>query len=195
MQLLIFNSVKHLRKESTGAVLHNQCRDIPLPLYLSMKIHAATRCRGFVDTLHSLGMCVSYDRLLRLSSDVTNEVYQRILIEDAVYPSKLRQNLFTTTAVNNIDHNPSSAMAKDSFHGTGISVIQNPTNTHGGLGGGVAVFDQDRSSKATAHLPSTYTSVPPVAPRTKNFNLPLVQGPVRLTNFLATAAAEKEEDG
>ena len=48
-----------------------------------------------------------------------------------------------------------------------------------------------RSSKATAHLPSTYPSVPPVALN----NVSVVQGPVRLTNFLTTAAAaEKEED-
>ena len=139
-------------------------------------------------------MCVSYDRLLQPSSDVRNGIYQRFLIEDAVYPSKLQQNLFTTEAVDNIDHNPSSATAIDSFHGTGISIIQNPSHTHGGLDHGVAVLNQDRFAKSAAHLPSTYTSVPPVALRTKNFNVPVVQGPVRLKNFLATAAAEKEED-
>ena len=150
-----------------------------------------------VDTLHSLGTCFSYDRLLQPSSDVRNGIYQSFLIEDAVYPSTLWQNLFTTAAVETIDHSPSSATAIDSFHGTGISVIQNPSHTHGGLDRGVAVLNQDRSSKSTAHLPPIYTSVPPVALRTKNFNVhvPVVQGPVRLTNFLATAAAEKEEDG
>ena len=110
-------------------------------------------------------------------------------------PSKLRQNLFTTAAVDNIDHNSNSATVKVSFHGTGISLIQNPSHTHGGLDRGVAVLNQDRSSKSTAHLPSTNTSVPQVALRTNNFHVYVVQGPVRLTNFLATAAAEKEEDG
>ena len=73
-QLLIFNTVKHARKESTGSVRHNQCRETPLPLYLSMKIHVATRSRGFVDTLHSLRMCVSYDRLLQFCLDVTSGI-------------------------------------------------------------------------------------------------------------------------
>ena len=60
---------------------------------------------------------------------------------------------------------------------------------------------ESRSSKPTTHLPSTYTSVPPVALRANNFIVPVVQGPIRLTNFLATAAATaaaaaaKEEDG
>lgn len=93
-QLFVFNSVKHARKESTGSVRHNHSRETPLPLYLSMKIHAATRSRGLVDTLHSLGMCVSYDRLLQLSSDISNGVCQCFLIEDDVCPSKLRQSLF-----------------------------------------------------------------------------------------------------
>ena len=55
------------------------------------------------------------------------------------------------------------------------------------------MLNQDRSSKSTAHLPSAYTSVPPAALRTRNFNVPVVKGPVRPTNFLATAAPEKEE--
>ena len=39
-QLLVFNSVKHARKESSGSVRHNRNREMPLPLYLSTKIHA-----------------------------------------------------------------------------------------------------------------------------------------------------------
>ena len=134
-QLLIFN---HARKGSTGSLYHNQCRETPLPFYLSMKIHGATRSRGLVDTLHSLGMYVSYDRLLQLSSDVKNGICQRFLIEDAACPSKLRQNLLTTAAVDNIDHDQSYVTAKDSFYGTGISLIQHPSHTHGGLDHGVA---------------------------------------------------------
>lgn len=194
-QLLTFNSVKHGREDSSGCVRHNRSRETPLPLYLSMKIHAATRSRGLVDTLHSLGMCVSYDRLLQLTSDIADGVCQRFSIEDAVCPSKLRQGLFTTAAVDNIDHNPSSATAKDSFHGTGISLIQHPSHTHAGLDRGVPVLNQDRPSKSIAHLPSAYTSVPPAALKTKNFTAPAVHGPVKPTNFLAAAVATEEEYG
>ena len=131
-QLLIFNSVKHARKESTGSVRHNQCRETPLPLHLS------TRSRGLVDTLPSLGMCVSYDRPLQFCLDVTNGMCQSFVIEDAVCPSKLQRNLFSTAAVDSIDHNPSSATAKYSLHGTSISLIQNTSHFHGGLNRGVA---------------------------------------------------------
>ena len=47
--------------------------------------------------------------------------------EDMVCPSKLRSDLFTTAAVNNIHRNPSSTTSGDSFHGTAISLVQHPT--------------------------------------------------------------------
>ena len=34
--------------------------------------------------------------------------------------------MFTTSAVDNIDHNPSSTTATGSFHGTGVSLFQHP---------------------------------------------------------------------
>ena len=44
---------------------------------------------------------------------------QLYLIEQVVCPPTLRSNVFTTAAVDNIDHNPSATTAKNSFHGTG----------------------------------------------------------------------------
>ena len=37
-----------------------------------MKIHAVTCSRNLIDTLFSLGICVSYDRFLRLTSDISS---------------------------------------------------------------------------------------------------------------------------
>ena len=46
------------------------------------------------------------------------------LSEGLICPSVLRKGLFTTAAVDKIDHNPSSTTSKSSFHGTGISIFQ-----------------------------------------------------------------------
>ncbi|KAG0712743.1 hypothetical protein GWK47_002027 [Chionoecetes opilio] len=145
-QLLVFNSVKHARSVESTSVRHSRERETPNPLYLSLKIHAVTRSRGLIDTLFSLGMCVSYDRLLQLTADIANGVCQHFNMEEVVCPPKLRKGLFTTGAVDNIDHNPSSATAKDSFHGTGISLMQHPSHTNGGLDRGVVVIGEDISS-------------------------------------------------
>ena len=53
--------------------------------------------------------------------------------EGIVCPLNLARNIFTTAAVDNIDHNPSSTTASDSFHGTGISLMQHPTATCQGM--------------------------------------------------------------
>ncbi len=123
-QLIVFNSVKQAwNVDSSNPARHSRSQETPLPLFLSFKIHAVTRSRCLVDILFNLGLCVSYDRLLRLKSDIANGVWQRFRVEDVVCPPKLHHGLFTTGAVDNIDYNPSSATAKDSFHGTGISLI------------------------------------------------------------------------
>ena len=194
-QFMFFNSVKNARHvDSPSSACHCRSQETPLPLYLSLKIHAVTRSRGLIDTLFNLGLCVSYDRLLQVSSEIANSVCQRFKVEDVVCPPKLRNGLFTTAAVDNIDHNPSTATAKDYFNGTGISLMQHPSHTHGGTDRGVLVIHQGGSStKSVTPLPSAYTFVPPAAFRTKDFNAPIVQGPVRPSEILVTAAAKEDE--
>ncbi len=59
-QLMVFNSMKHTRKvDSSGLTRHRYGQETPLPIYLSLKIHAVTRNRGLIDTLFNLGLCVS----------------------------------------------------------------------------------------------------------------------------------------
>ena len=129
-QLLMFNSVKHARGNvyvETG-LRHNRDREMPLTIYVAIKIHAMTRSRNLVSCLYHLGLCISYDRLLQIMADMANGICKRFDAEQIVCPAQMRQGVFTTCAVDNIDHNPSSATAKDSFHGTGISVTQHPSH-------------------------------------------------------------------
>ena len=96
-QLLMFNSVKNAQLAgSSSSVSHKHHYETPIPLYISMKIHAATRNRNLIDTFFSLGICVSYDRLLRLTSDISNTVCEQFTVDGIVCPPKLRSKLFTT---------------------------------------------------------------------------------------------------
>eukprot|EP00794_Sanderia_malayensis_P016479 gene16479-18117_t len=63
---------------------------------------------------------------LKVSADLGNLLSAEFEATGIVCPLSLRKDIFTTMAVDNIDHNPSSATAADSFHGTAISVIQHP---------------------------------------------------------------------
>ena len=196
-QLLVFNSVKHPRAEkSSGTVRHSREKETPLPLYVALKVHAETRNRGLIDTLFGLGMCVSYDRLLQVSADIANEVCHRFQLEEVVCPPKMRNGLFTTAAVDNIDHNPSSGTAKDSFHGTAISLIQHPSHESAGFDRGVLVINQcTPSTRPIMPLPQAYTNVPPVAGMAKKFTAPPVKGPLKSIHFQMTARIREEENG
>ena len=49
-------------------------------------------------------------------------------VQGSACPSRLQENTSTVSAIENLDHNPSSSTAKDYFHGTSISIFQFQTN-------------------------------------------------------------------
>lgn len=108
-QLLVYNSSKRCGNNSAGIVRHSKERETPLPIYLGTMIHSKTRKRELVDILFSLGLCISYDRILDISTELGNKICHYYEQENAVCPPNLKSGVFTTAAVNNIDHNPSSS--------------------------------------------------------------------------------------
>ena len=72
-----------------------------------------------MNTLHRMGVSVSYDRVLEIENSLATAVCKRFEEENLVCPANLRKGLITVGALDNIDYNPS---AKGSFHGTGIKV-------------------------------------------------------------------------
>ena len=102
---------------------HRREREGPSPVYTALKIHGEMRKRSLVDVMHKLGLCISYDRVMDISTDLANSVTAQFEKEGVVCPAKLRKDVFTTAAIDNIDHNPSSTTASDSFHGTAISLV------------------------------------------------------------------------
>ena len=151
-----FNSVKQRRKQGATktqeppAVRHSTSQETPLPTYVGLMLRAETRKIGLVDKIFSLGLSISYDRVLRLSAQMGNSVCQLYHIEQVVCPPTLRSNVFTTAAVDNIDHNPSATTSKNPFHGTGISLLQHPTCAGEGVALSIALtgraLDQRRLS-------------------------------------------------
>ena len=105
--MLVFNAVKR-RGQDAVSVRHHREREAALPLYLGLLLHNKARKRELIDSLFDNGLSVSYDRVLQLSTDEANRAIEMYKNEDCVCPSTLRDNLFTTGNIDNIDHNPSS---------------------------------------------------------------------------------------
>lgn len=200
-QLLMYNSSIRRRKKDKDKtvnspsvnVKHSQERETPLPIYLGLMVHTKTRKRELVDTLFSLGLSISYDRVLELSTDLGNEVIRFYESEKAVCPPKLRGKLFTTAAVDNIDHNPSSTSSHDSFHGTGISLFQHADNNFSGILRDIPVSsDSSSKSKKIGNLPESYMTVEPVVLSRNDAAVPKLDGSNKSDCQLITPALKKE---
>jgi hypothetical protein len=90
-----------------------------------------------------------------------------------------QKGLFTTSAVDNIDHNPSATTATISCHGTGISVFQHPVSSTFSDSRTFEFKGQKPKSKAISCLPETYTNVKPAFLKSKP-NLPILQTPMSM---------------
>ena len=192
-QLLLFNSSKRYKENDKDVVRHSQQRETPLPIYLGMMLHTKTRKRELVDTLFNLGLCISYDRVLNISTELGDKICYHYEREKAVCPPQLKGGLFTTAAVDNIDHNPSSTTSRDSFHGTGISLFQHPDESCSGIQRAViAIQDDSQPRKMKINLPESYTSVPPVVLPRHDPPIPKQQGTNRAYCDLIPQAIQKE---
>ena len=130
-QLLMFTCKRNSCLDSTK-VRHEKDRETPVVQYLALLIHAQTRKKELTDKLYNLGLCISYDRVLQISTELGDTVCAFYEETNSVCPLKLRNGLFTTGCLDNIDLSPSSRTAKDSFHGTAITLTQHPEENRSG---------------------------------------------------------------
>lgn len=194
-QLIQFNCTFRRHGDYQEKSYHSCDREPPLPLYLGLMIHAKTRKRGIVDQLFELGMAISYDRVLEISTSMGNSVTDRFQKERVVCPTNMSNQLFTTAAVDNIDHNPSSTTAKGSFHGTGISLFQ---HCHGNLPGEnrtVINISNDLPKRKLIPLPEDYCNVPPVQLPKKDLVIPAEQKEQLSSNCSLIPCALEQEEG
>ena len=109
--------------------------------------------------MFDLGLSVSYDRVLEISTAMGNRVCEQYHRDAVIRPPNLLQGLFTTAAVDNINHNTSSTTATGSFHGTGISLFQHPNEHNDGVDWREhRILARERTSKKVIELPQPYTS-------------------------------------
>ena len=125
--------------------------------------HTKTRKCALVHQLYELYLSISYDRVLDISTELGNKICHYY---STVIPPWFKHGLFTTAAVDNIDHNLSSTSAQDSFHGTGISMFQHPDENNPGTDRPIpSCTDIERKR---LYLPDTYTTIPPATLVKKN---------------------------
>ena len=131
-QTILFNAKGRSTRSKTGQKRHTKSREPPLPLYIAFSIHALTRSKTLINKMYHLGQSVSYQRILELEESLATSISERFEKDGCVAPACLRKGIFTIGALDNLDYNPSSTTATLSFHGTGISMFQLPTESNPG---------------------------------------------------------------
>ena len=162
-QLLMYSSSIRRRGNSAGPLKHSRERETPLPIFLGVLVHSKTRKRELVDYMFELGLSISYDRVLEVSTMLGNRICHLYNAQGVVCPPQLRLGVFTTAAVDNFDHNASSTSAQTSLHGTGISIFEHSDSDCSGTPQPALtpISDADGNSKKLDSLPEAYTNVPP----------------------------------
>ena len=190
-QLLMFNSSVRRRKELISIPYHCKERETPLPVYLGVMTQTKIRKRQLVDNLYELGLRISYDCIVEISTEVGNKICHYYMMEKAICPPKLKHGLFTTGAVDNIDHNPSYTTAHYSLYGTGISLFQHPDENFYGV---MQDVDRDYTTfeVTVAHLPEAYTNIAPIANIRHVPPISKHSGPNKATCQLIPKAVEKK---
>jgi len=160
-QMILFNSKKRVSESSTSKTRHTTQREPPLPLYIGINIHASTRSKKLITQLYQLGICVSYERIMEIEDWIATSVSERFEEDGFVAPAGLRKGIFSVGALDNIDHNPSSTTSQSSFHGTGISILQFPTEDNPGEHRPPIVLPPTGNQRQ--FIPESYATVPAVA--------------------------------
>ena len=116
--------------------------------------------------------------------------------EGVVCPIKLRKYTFTTGNVDNIDHNPSSITANDSFHGTAISLTQHPSKDLDGVDiSSVIQGLPTQKQRKISELPISYTNIHPVSPPKIDDYVPAANRPLKPSASLISEAIKSAKTG
>ena len=106
-----------------------------------------------------LGLSISPDCLLDISTNIGNEAIAVFGKEGVVCPLNLRHDLFTTAATDNLDVNPSSATVMSTFLGTAASLNQHICGGYSGCPRDIP--DALPSDRVLKNLPEKFTNVKP----------------------------------
>lgn len=157
---IIYNTVRRRSKNLECVPRHSRDKETPSALYLAMKLYLQTGSETLIDVMHQRGLCISYDRLHVISTDIANSIISYWETEGIVVPPQAVKGVFTTCGFDNIDYNPSSTTSAMSLHGTCISVQQHFCSLSQQIQMSTEILNPNEMGKRTIRsLPLQYTTM------------------------------------
>ena len=95
-----------------------------MQLAVGLSVHQATRSRSLLEILNGFGVSVDYKRILKLETQIAEEVCNQMAIEGVYIPPFVQQNRFVFFAIDNSDFNEDTPDGKRTTHATATVVYQ-----------------------------------------------------------------------
>ena len=126
--------VKYTSSSNTVVQMwHRRDRETPFPLYIGIKMHSDAYPRHLVQTLHHLGLSMSYECVRELKIAVARSVCKWIEEDGVVLSINMHSVVFTTGDFDNLDHKKTHNLSNDEFHGVAISLTNHLSQETMGL--------------------------------------------------------------
>lgn len=153
--VFMFESKEQVRNKNSKTL--RTTREMPRQLGIAIAVRQAFRSKKLVNMLHDFGLCVNYDRVLRLETQIATTVLERMLLNDGIYlPPDIVEGRFIFFAIDNIDFNEDTSDGKCTLHGTSMAIYQRCDAQDKAQITEIRGRTQNRSLKA---LPNTVTTL------------------------------------
>ena len=96
----------------------------PMQLAVGLSVHQATRSRSLLEILNGFGVSVDYFRILRLETQIAEEICNQVAVEGVYIPPFIQQGRFVFFAVDNSDFSEDTQDGKRTTHATATVVYQ-----------------------------------------------------------------------
>ena len=127
-QIIASNATQQTKAKGDHTLVrrHKKCQETPLLVYNTLKIYSTCHSRNIIDPFFSIGICISYDKILELTQNVYKNLRESYQQYNCFFPNALKKGLFKVMMEDNIDMNARSTFVKSHYQGTSLSVVQFP---------------------------------------------------------------------
>ena len=100
--LMAFNTTIRIQNQSSS-VYHSRKREPPVAVYVAQMIRSKIHNLSMIINISRLVICISKERFVQFSVGMGKTVIDMNEKEGVAFPTNLRESLFSTATVNNID--------------------------------------------------------------------------------------------
>ena len=150
-----------MKKDQTLVRQHRKCQETPVLIYNSLKIYSTSCSRNIIDHFLSIGISVSYDKILELTQNIYEHLRESYYNHNCFFPKVPKQSIFTIMMKDNIGMNARSTFVKSHYHTTSLWIVQFPTNKNPDINlANVLSSEQSKNkSEKLSPLPAEYVNI------------------------------------